>query len=357
MSTRRAIAVVSAAVCVAGWPVPVTADDTRVERLVRQLGSEDFEKRENAAKDLVEVGPQALDALRKATTHQDQEMARLAKECIRSIEYNAKVAALLRKLRSTKPEEREDAQIGLCDLAAQLEPIVPALVAALDDPNLEVRVCVAVVLYHMGPKSEKALPKLLAILKDKSPGTSTLRLCVIRALKRMGPPGKQAVPILLNILETETPEMRIYAADGLGSLGQDDPRVVPALFSALSNRDIRVRLESAYALHALRKEPERTVQAVMHILDQYPFKKEEMPDKGSFIRLLGHYGPQAEPAITYLIKVCGDLQGESHVRGDAKRALVKIGPAAYKALPGLKELGDDPSEYEFYELIRKSLRR
>jgi HEAT repeat protein len=328
--------------------------EKRVQALVRLLGSENFDEREKAVQELIKVGARALEPLRKASASADPEVARLARVCIAKIEHNAKVDALLRKLRSTKPEEREEGSIGLCDLAPELEPIVPALIAALDDPDIQVREFVAVVLYHMGPKSEKALPKLLAILQDKSAGTNGLRLWVIRALKAMGPPAKQAVPILLIILETETPEMRMYAADGLGSLGQDDPKVGPALLLALSNRHIRVSLNSAYALHALRTEPERAVQAVMHILEHYPFKKEEMSVKASFIRLLGYYGPQAEPAITYLVKVCGDLGGDPAVRGDAKRALVKIGPAAYKALPGLKELGQDPPDYEFHELIKKA---
>jgi HEAT repeat protein len=326
--------------------------EKRVQELVRLLASENFEEREKAVQELIKVGTPALEALRRASASKDAEVARLAKASVQKIEHNAKVGGLLERIRSAKQEEREEGMIGLRAIAAELDDFVPALVATLDHPNIEVREAATLVLQYLGPKSEPALSKLLRLLGDNSPGTESLRFWVINALERMGPRGREAVPTLLRILETETPQMRMHAAQGLGKLGVDEPRVGPALLRALANEDIKVRFSSAAALATLRKEPQ-AVHIVIRILETYPFKKEEMYLKEGFIRILGLFGPQAEPAIPYLIKVCR-FDGNPDVRGEAKLTLVQIGAPAFKAIPGLKELGDNPPEYEFYELIRKT---
>lgn len=62
--------------------VPAVADDdTEVERLIKQLGSEAFDERETASKRLEEIGEPALDALDKAATSADAEV-RLRAESI-----------------------------------------------------------------------------------------------------------------------------------------------------------------------------------------------------------------------------------------------------------------------------------
>jgi WD40 repeat protein len=60
--------------------VPLTAaDDAQIAGLIRQLGSDDFAEREEAAKKLVELGEPALPALRKASAdHPDVEVRKSA---------------------------------------------------------------------------------------------------------------------------------------------------------------------------------------------------------------------------------------------------------------------------------------
>jgi HEAT repeat protein len=354
MSTRGTIAVLAVVVCVAAWSMATGAEEPRVERLVRQLGSEKFEDREQAAKDLIDIGAPALEAVRRAAASPDAEVARLAKECIETIEHNVKVAGLLRQLRSDMQEDRLAGARGLREMEKRVAEIVPALAEMLDDPRIEVREATAGVLYLAGPKAEMALPKLLRILADNSPGTTSLRWRVIIVLEKMGPPGRKGAPILLRILETEGPEMIHYAAHGLASLGQDEPRVGPALLKALSHEDISVKNSAAGALACLKKEPEKTVPAIVKILETYPFTTTgELQTKYSFVRSLRAYGSLAEPAIPYLIGVAKNPEGDNHLRGLAKNALINMGAPAHRAIPGLKELGKAPSDIKFYELIDK----
>jgi len=55
--------------------VPAVADgDTEVERLIKELGSDEFDERETATKRLQEIGDPALGALYKAATSADAEV-------------------------------------------------------------------------------------------------------------------------------------------------------------------------------------------------------------------------------------------------------------------------------------------
>src|SRR5262245_5524581 len=58
--------------------VAVADGDTEVERLIKQLGSDEFGERETATKRLQEIGDPALGALDKAATRADAEVRRRA---------------------------------------------------------------------------------------------------------------------------------------------------------------------------------------------------------------------------------------------------------------------------------------
>jgi RNA polymerase sigma factor (sigma-70 family) len=80
-------------------PPTATAGLSRIDRLVGDLGSETFAKREAAARELARIGPPALDALRKAARHPDLEVRTRAEKLIPAIEHRAEVEALLRPTR------------------------------------------------------------------------------------------------------------------------------------------------------------------------------------------------------------------------------------------------------------------
>jgi hypothetical protein len=78
---RRAIFfVILAAVSVPLVNAQPSADPAQIARLVEQLGSGDFDQREEAARGLDKLGAPALEALRKAVDSSDLEVRRLAQE-------------------------------------------------------------------------------------------------------------------------------------------------------------------------------------------------------------------------------------------------------------------------------------
>jgi WD40 repeat protein len=69
--------------------IPVVAadpDDAEIARLVKQLGDDDFDKREAATARLIEIGDPALEALRKAVTSKDAEVHRRAEDVVTVLE-------------------------------------------------------------------------------------------------------------------------------------------------------------------------------------------------------------------------------------------------------------------------------
>lgn len=76
------------------------ADAARIDRLIRDLGAQEFEVREKAQKELVEIGPAALPALRKALEDADAERAHRARRAIDEIERRSRKAEGGRSARS-----------------------------------------------------------------------------------------------------------------------------------------------------------------------------------------------------------------------------------------------------------------
>ncbi len=74
---------------------PTDGDEERTAKLIQQLGSDSFADREKATQELEQIGPAALDALRRATRGDDPERKRRAEELVQKIEKRALEASLL----------------------------------------------------------------------------------------------------------------------------------------------------------------------------------------------------------------------------------------------------------------------
>src|SRR5438309_2064580 len=66
--------------------VAAAPDDAEIARLVKQLGDDEFMKREDATTRLKEIGEPALDALQQAKTSNDAEVRRRAAEIVAVLE-------------------------------------------------------------------------------------------------------------------------------------------------------------------------------------------------------------------------------------------------------------------------------
>lgn len=112
----------------------------------------------------------------------------------------------------------------LVDLVEMGPAAVPALVAALEDPEPEVRFRAAIVL--LNTPAPAAVPALMACLDDKN---ETVRFVAASALGEIG--DRRATAALLSALAAGDPNVVEPAIRSLGALG--DPAAIPALVKVL----------------------------------------------------------------------------------------------------------------------------
>jgi hypothetical protein len=212
-------------------------DLDRIKKLIRELGDDSFETRQNASTKLVEAGAIAVPLLREATKDPDIEVKRRAESCLRRIDETtvsiAVVAAAVRVLAVRKPAGAAEVLLGFITFAddqSVAEEVRGALaavcvrdgkpdtavVAALADKSPARRAAAGVALCRAGVAAhKKAVRKLL---EDKDP---TVRLHVALALARAK--DKDAVPVLIELLALLPPEQIGPAEDYLYQLAQDKP--------------------------------------------------------------------------------------------------------------------------------------
>ena len=209
---------------------PTDADRRQIENWVKQLGHRNFGQRDRASKALIDRGPVALAALKKALASHDVEIVRRARQCLDEIERpgTALPLAALRLLAVRKPAGavkvllgyaphaddtavEEEMLAALLTLSSRLDPI---LLTALRDALPARRAAAAYVLgRHAQPAQRAAVVKLL-----KDPDVQ-VRFRAGQAL--LFGRDKAAVPALIDLLTDAPPEMRWQVEDLLTRLAGD----------------------------------------------------------------------------------------------------------------------------------------
>ncbi len=137
----------------------------QVRTLIGKLGDDSFDVREQAEKDLVQLGPVAVAPLEKACQDDDKEVARRAQEALKAIQdrhnsttlkeairllglrrQGVALQTLLEFLPRAEPEAAEEIRVALLNFAEAPGGPPPALVKALDDANPQRREAVRAVL-------------------------------------------------------------------------------------------------------------------------------------------------------------------------------------------------------------------
>jgi HEAT repeat protein len=176
-------------------------------------------------------------------------------------------------------------------------PAAAELVAALADPEQQVRGVVAQAVGELAPDVPGAVPALVKQFPDRD---------AIRAVARFKAAGAAAVPQLVVLLKSENVDTRRQAVRALGKIGE------PA------------RPHAAEIVALTDSDPEPGVQE-------------------QAAEALGDIGPlvaaEAIPALVRALK-----HHDEKVRGDAVRALGQMGPAAKGVLAEVKAILKDPDE-------------
>ena len=145
-------------------------DREQIEALIRQLGHEQFPRREEASEKLVAIGPPAASFLREATRDSNVEVSKRAEQCLTEIggaPDPALLGAVVRSLARHRPDEGSSVLLEFFPFAGE--------------EWLEEEVLVA--LGSLGIKSGKPEPILTSALEDTVPAR---RAAAVNVVARWG---------------------------------------------------------------------------------------------------------------------------------------------------------------------------
>jgi HEAT repeat protein len=206
-----------------------------------------------------------------------------------------------------------------------------ALIAALQDPDTDVRQEAANALGSTGSGTKEATPALIGALKD--PSTA---LNAALSLGAIGPGASEAVPVLIGALSDPNLDLRGNAVTALAKIAPGSREVLRALIAALSDPNVGIRQQAAGALGLIGPGAKEAVPALIAAL-QDPSTGVREDAAGA----LGRIGPDANEAVPAPIVALRNPNAA--LRGNAAYALGEIGPGGKKALPALIAALQDPT--------------
>ncbi|MHC4915896.1 MAG: HEAT repeat domain-containing protein [Planctomycetota bacterium] len=273
------------------------------------------------------------------------------------------VDLLLANLRAPEPGKRLAAAKRLAELKGAAARAVPALVDALSDPNVRVRVVVARALGATGVKDEAITKRLIAGLESVFPATKSV--CAV-ALGESAVSSPAAIRGLVGLMDDESfwvrrsavcalakipvesePERKLLAERLLAGLADKSPVLRTEALKALERLNLSWGAVGAHMLALLSDDDFRPRKAVVEVLGRVRPVREEsiralacaLADEDWDVRTsaaeaLGGIGPAAAPAVPELVKASKDRYW--WVRLAALRALCSVAPGSEETLSALK---------------------
>jgi HEAT repeat protein len=238
------------------------------------------------------------------------------------------------------PDLRATAATALGSFSSIDDLILPALIAALKDPEPKVRAAAASALGQLGPKARPALPALISVMNEpyvpppaadrRSRGTVSsmpnpgLQAALAIGSMAMGD-GEDDGPVraLDEALRSGHPSSRAAAARALFSVGKRASSAVSTLITTLVDGSGADEGYESWAARALgRAAPgteltDRTVEALSKGL-----YAKAGGTRGYSAEALGHFGRAASGALPRLRELLGDRDG--FVARSAKAAIDQI---------------------------------
>jgi hypothetical protein len=264
-----------------------TGDAERIKTLIRQLGSDDFDQREDASVQLAGLGLRAKPLLLAALRDPDAEIAHRAVECLKQIDEgtaSSVTAAAIRMLARRKPdgaaaalldflpaageeELAEQTRLSLADLAMRDGKAEPALVEALTDALPLKRGAAAFALGRAGAKDQ--LPAVRKLLQDPDPLVRYRTGMALAAARQ-----KDAVPALIDLLG-DLPRREASRVEELLYRIADDKAPTAGGLDAAALRKYRDAWKAWWDDHGAQVDVERLADAartngftVLVLLDQ-----------------------------------------------------------------------------------------
>lgn len=330
--------------------------DRPVPALAGARNSGDLQVRALACRALAQIGLRnddqssaAISALIGSLPNQDPLVRQITIEGLREIGPRAAGAlpALIEIL-------ERDAQSGMRWLAAASLPAidpagsvaVPALVAALRDPDEYVRLGAIESLGGMGPKAKEAIPPLIASIERgagfglaEEPAYDRLSDAEIAALGRIGLASTEVMAVLFHHFKSHPGDAsaRVVAVRAMGELGPSARAGLPLIDEALHDLQPAVRCEAVEAVGHVSGVSAAAVSQLREAL-----RDADGQVRSAAARTLGGLGPGAAAAVPSLVAALEDE--DRWVQQAATEAIGRMGPEAEDAARALKSRRDAKSD-------------
>ncbi|MFO0808001.1 MAG: HEAT repeat domain-containing protein [Gemmataceae bacterium] len=222
-----------------------SATDESIAALIAALDDVDIAVREQSAQALAVYGAPAIAALKTALVQGSPMARQLAATALGETSDLSRLPPLVAALADPDVEVRRSVALAL-SYAGRLA--INDLVEALRGPNPDARLAAADALYRMGPAAESAQEALAEALAEDSP---SLRIRVAGALALIGPKATAAVKPLHALLKDDDETVRLAAAEALGRIGREARPAVPTLLELQADAAAAVRRAATRALQLI----------------------------------------------------------------------------------------------------------
>jgi HEAT repeat protein/WD40 repeat protein len=386
--------------------------------LLKTLKDPDMRVRIEAARSLYLIeerqAGRALRVLEEALGHRDSQVRLAATKALGEVYFGA-APLLCRALKDESPAVRRQAAKLLVSRARE-RGVAPALTAALNDRDNQVRVSAADGLFRTRLLPKGLVRALAGALKDRDVQVRRYAARLLffiggaRWLEKTDRPTKLAVRELHEALKDKDNLVRVSAAGALLHIDWSDETVIPPLIAALKDKDNEVRKRAAgtlawigprakaairnliatlqgpgdssvVAATALAKIGPASVPELVKILKKNghhllaisalfemgpkaegaaPILIEVLKDRSNPYRAfvaetLAHLGPKAKGAVSVLIAILKDGKEAPNLRVMCAGTLGQIGPAAKEAVPALIEALKDPAVKHIVPVVLKRI--
>ena len=168
------------------------------------------------------------------------------------------VGSLIAALEDPQPEVRAYACFALGRIGGEAARSgIPKLVERMTDENSVVRRAAIDAIFALRPDPQVLMPLLVRALEDADPRIA------VAALRTLADQGEEAVPLLVKALEN--PRSAYWAALAVEELGPKAKSAVPALTRLLAHTEPEVRMQAILALGAIGED---AAPAASHVADR-----------------------------------------------------------------------------------------
>ena len=239
------------------------------------------------------------------------------------------------------PMRREMAMLVIPRLGAKAAPLLPDVIALLDDEDWRHRAML--VIEELGPVAASAVPSLARLVEDGD--AEYVVRGALKALGKIGPAGRRALPAATEISEkAERESLRERAIKTMMQFKPEAEAVLPLLLRIATDETTYPSSRQWTAWKAIGELGPGGASAVPAIME---FIREEPQYTSQALETLKAIGPGALPAVDDLIRIV-QHQGATYLgagpwRSRACEVLGNVGPEAARALPVLRWAAHDQS--------------